>query len=37
MQDFARALCRKKDILESLGVLGEITLIWVLKMCDGTA
>jgi hypothetical protein len=37
MQDVARVLCRKKVLLESLGVLREITLIWVLKMCDGVA
>ena len=37
MQGVARALCRRKDLFKNLGVRGVITLIWVLKMCDGMA
>jgi hypothetical protein len=37
VQGVARELRRKKDLLKNLGVRGEITLIWALKMCDRLA
>jgi hypothetical protein len=37
MHDIARAVFRKKDLLESLGDRGEITLKWILNICDELA